>query len=191
MRYLYLPMAVAAFAACDNTPTEYATPVVVSGINAKTDAQRNHTTQLRGEEEVPPRETPAVGNAVFHISKDGNSVDYRVIVANIENVFMSHIHIGPAGSNGPIAVWLYPSTAPVPGAPGGGPINGLIASGTFTAADLTAAAGAWDGTWASLLAAIRSGGAYTNVHTNDGIDPPNTGPGDFPGGEIRGQFKGQ
>ena len=103
---------------------------------------------------------------------------------------VAHIHIGPPGANGPIAVWLYPSTAQVPGAPGGGPINGVIASGTFTAADLTAPAGAWDGTWESLLAAIRSGGAYTNVHTNDGVDPANTGPGDFPGGEIRGQFKG-
>jgi hypothetical protein len=26
------------------------------------------------------------------------------------------------------------------------------------------------------------------VHTNDGVDGPNTGPGDFPGGEIRGQL---
>jgi hypothetical protein len=25
------------------------------------------------------------------------------------------------------------------------------------------------------------------VHTNDGVAPTNTGPGDFPGGEIRGQ----
>jgi hypothetical protein len=27
------------------------------------------------------------------------------------------------------------------------------------------------------------------VHTNDGVAPPNTGPGDFPGGEIRGQVR--
>jgi hypothetical protein len=26
------------------------------------------------------------------------------------------------------------------------------------------------------------------VHTNDGTDGVNTGPGDFPGGEIRGQL---
>jgi hypothetical protein len=192
MRSICLPIALAALAACDNPPTEYTTPLVVSGpaISAKTDADPNHTTQLKGDEEVPARDTKATGNAVYHISSDGNSVEYKVIVANINNVFMSHIHIGPPGVAGPIAVWLYPSTAQVPGTPGGGPINGVIASGTFTAADLTAASGAWDGTWASLLAAIRSGGAYTNVHTNDGVDPANTGPGDFPGGEIRGQFKG-
>jgi hypothetical protein len=38
-----------------------------------------------------------------------------------------------------------------------------------------------------VVAAVESGNAYVNVHTNDGVDPPNTGPGDFPGGEIRGQ----
>jgi hypothetical protein len=27
------------------------------------------------------------------------------------------------------------------------------------------------------------------VHTNDGVAPTNTGPGDFPGGEIRGQIR--
>jgi hypothetical protein len=26
------------------------------------------------------------------------------------------------------------------------------------------------------------------VHTNDNVAPANTGPGDFPGGEIRGQI---
>ena len=37
-----------------------------------------------------------------------------------------------------------------------------------------------------VLEAIESDRAYVNVHTNDGVAPPNTGPGDFPGGEIRG-----
>jgi hypothetical protein len=191
MRHICLPIAIAALAACDNSPTEYATPVVVSGINAKNDAQENHTTSLKGDQEVPPRETHATGNAVYHISDDGNSVDYKLIVANIENVIMAHIHIGPAGVAGPVAVWLYPSTTPGPAPAGGGPINGVIVTGTFTAANLQAASGAWDGTWASLLAAIRGGGAYTNVHTDDGVAPQNTGPGDFFPGEIRGQFRGQ
>ena len=39
-----------------------------------------------------------------------------------------------------------------------------------------------------LIAAMMSGVTYVNVHTSDGVDPPNTGPGDFPGGEIRGQL---
>ena len=42
---------------------------------------------------------------------------------------------------------------------------------------------------AAVLAAMGSGATYVNVHTNDGVAPPNTGPGDFPGGEIRGQIR--
>ena len=40
----------------------------------------------------------------------------------------------------------------------------------------------------ALQAAVAAGNAYVNVHTNGGVAPPNTGPGDFPGGEIRGQL---
>jgi hypothetical protein len=167
MRHIYLPIAVAALAACDNTPTEYATPVVVSGINAKTEEHRNHTTQLKGDEEVPPRETGATGNAVFHISADGNSVDYKVIVANIDNVFMSHIHIGPAGSNGPIAVSLYPSTKPGPSPlAGGGPNQWVIVTGTFhrcESSGLPREHGMAPGL--APRGDPRVAGAYTNVHT--------------------------
>ena len=192
MRPIIVPMLFIALVACSDTPTEFVSPLVVSGpeMLAKTEGHRNHTTQLTGAEEVPPRETPAHGNAVYQIAGDGNSVSYRVIVSNITNVVAAHIHIGPVGANGPVAVWLYPSTSPGNAPAGGGAIQGVIVSGTFSAADLTDAMGAWDGTWESLLAAIRSGGAYTNVHTNDGDDTPNEGPGDFPGGEVRGQFKG-
>jgi hypothetical protein len=35
---------------------------------------------------------------------------------------------------------------------------------------------------------MRAGNTYVNVHTNDGMGATNTGPGDFPGGEIRGQI---
>jgi len=45
--------------------------------------------------------------------------------------------------------------------------------------------------WTSLAdvaAAVTAGTAYVNVHTSDGVAPPDTGPGDFPGGEIRGQL---
>ena len=41
---------------------------------------------------------------------------------------------------------------------------------------------------AELVDQMRAGNAYINVHTNDGVAPINTGPGDFPGGEIRGQI---
>jgi hypothetical protein len=115
------------------------------------------------------------------------------MVANIENVFMAHIHCGQAGVNGPITVWLYPSTAVAPGPVGQGRIDGVIASGTITSANVQplASSAACPGGVSDLddvVAKLNSNGAYVNVHTNDGVDPTNTGAGDFPGGEIRGNF---
>ncbi|MFL5938331.1 MAG: CHRD domain-containing protein [Gaiellaceae bacterium] len=148
---------------------------------------QNFGTHLRGRTENPPRATQAQGQALFHLSDDGLSMEYKLIVANIDNAFMAHIHIGPAGVNGPIAVWLYPSTTPGLTAPlGQGRLDGVIAQGVFTAANFT---GPLSGhSMADLVSHIMDGTAYVNVHTNDGVDGTNTGPGDFPGGEIRAQL---
>jgi hypothetical protein len=86
-----------------------------------------------------------------------------------------------------VVVWLYPSTTPGPGATGGGRIDGLIAEGTITAANFVGPLAGQ--ALAALVADLTSGNAYVNVHTNDGIAPTNTGPGDFPGGEVRGQVE--
>ena len=39
-----------------------------------------------------------------------------------------------------------------------------------------------------LIEQIQEGNTYCNVHTNDGTDPANSGPGDYRLGEIRGQI---
>jgi hypothetical protein len=109
-------------------------------------------------------------------------MSYRLIGANIDNVVASHIHLAPAGVNGGVVLFLY-GNAPA----GGGAQDGVLASGTVTAANLT---GALAGQPLSVLIGhMQSGNAYVNVHTNDGVAPTNTGPGDFPGGEIRGQVQ--
>jgi CHRD domain len=143
-------------------------------------------TKLSGDQEVPVRVTGARGQAEFKLSKDGTELRYKLNVSKINNVFQAHIHMAPAGSNGPVVVWLFPSTTPIPGPVGGGRFNGKIAEGTITAANLV---GPLAGQELSVLVdAIQAGNAYVNVHTSDGIEPGNTGPGDFPGGEIRGQL---
>ncbi|HET9232726.1 MAG TPA: CHRD domain-containing protein [Candidatus Eisenbacteria bacterium] len=137
---------------------------------------------LSGGEEVPSNDSKARGNATFDLSDDGTAIEYKLIVANIDNVVASHIHVGPLGVNGPVVAFLFG-----PAAPGGGASNGVIASGTITAANLV---GPLTGhPLSDLVAAMQSGGAYVNVHTNDGVAPTNTGPGDFPGGEIRAQIR--
>ena len=148
-------------------------------------ANGNFATHLKSREEVPPIgvviDSRAQGQAIFHLSEDGNTLEYKLIASNIDNVVQAHIHLGPVGVNGPIVAFLY---GPV--APGAGRHDGVLSEGTITAANLV---GPLEGhSLSDLIAAIQDGGAYVNVHTNDGIAPVNTGPGDFPGGEIRGQL---
>jgi hypothetical protein len=144
---------------------------------------RHLRTHLRGRDEVPPHETPASGEAIFRVNDDGR-VSYQLFVEDIRNPFMAHIHKGPAEVIGPVVVWLFPSTAPVPGPIKSGLVEGLLAKGTFTAKDFVGPLK--DSTLDALLDAIRAGDAYVNVHTSNGTTTP--GPGNFPGGEIRGQL---
>jgi CHRD domain-containing protein len=155
--------------------------VIASVAYASPAASQNFAAPLSGGEEVPPRDTNARGVATFKLSDDGTELDFKVNVANIENVFAAHIHCGAVGVSGPVGVTLFS------GAPAGGRIDGTLAEGTITAPDPGNACGWAD--LAAVVAAINSGNTYVNVHTNDGVAPPNTGPGDFPGGEIRGQIK--
>ncbi|WP_207207043.1 CHRD domain-containing protein [Agromyces binzhouensis] len=139
------------------------------------------TAPLSAAQEVPANDSLARGQAVFMLSADGTELDYRLIVANLDNPVASHIHLAPAGQNGQVVAFLFG-----PAAPGGGRTSGVIATGTITAADLIGPlAGA---SLADLVDAIESGGAYVNVHTNDGVAPVTGEPGDIPSGEIRGQI---
>jgi hypothetical protein len=178
------------------TPTGLEIRVPLFAVGGRGDF--NLGTHLTGAEEVfvpatpdapTPADSPAQGEAIFRVSDDGSTVDFRLIASNIDNVIMSHIHCGRPGENGPIRMWLYPNIGPsgAQGPNGSGPHDGVLASGTFSPAGVVCPASAV-GTEMSLLAAMRAGLTYVNVHTNDGITPTNTGPGDFPGGEFRGQW---
>ncbi len=145
-------------------------------------APKVFTAHLDGGQEVPIRETLAQGQAIFKVTSDGNGVEFKVIASNIQNIVASHIHIGQAGTNGPVVAFLFGSVPP-----GGGRTDGVLAEGTITSANLIGPlAGA---SMDTLLSAMRDGLIYVNVHTNDGVAPTNEGPGDFPGGEIRGQLR--
>lgn len=157
--------------------------VLASAVLAAPPQQpRNFVAPLNGGEEVDPmRETRARGVAIFQLSPDGSELSYRLIASNIENVVQAHIHLGATGVNGPIVVFLY---GLVPA--GGGRLDGVLATGTIASGSLINDLAGHP--LSDLLAAIESGNAYVNVHTNDGVAPTNTGPGDFPAGEIRGQL---
>jgi hypothetical protein len=142
---------------------------------------QNYNAHLIGGNENPARDTQAQGQASIKVSTDGLSLECKLIASNIDNVVQAHIHLGPAGSNGPVVAFLY---GPV--APGGGSQNGFLSRPTITAANLIGPLAGHP--LSDLIDAIEAGNAYVNVHTDDGVAPPNTGAGDFPGGEIRGQL---
>lgn len=124
-----------------------------------------------GDEEVPANATRSRGHATFWLSEDGTELRYRLTVANIEGVTQAHIHLAPAGSNGPVVVFLYGLN------PAGITTNGILAEGTITQANLIARpAIGFGATMAELVARMRSGGAYVNTHTLA-----------IPGGQVRGQ----
>ncbi len=140
---------------------------VLAGTN------RNFSTHLSGDEEVPPAETLAQGQAIFKLSKDGETLYYKLIAANIENILQAHIHLAPEGVNGPIVAWLYPSAPPAVLIPGR--FSGVLAEGIITVDDLV---GPLAGSSLSdLIAEMEAGNTYVNIHTTQ-----------FPGGEVRGQI---
>ena len=154
--------------------------IILSVVSLSAAVNLSTQTHLTGDEEVPVRVTNAQGQAIFQLSEDGTQLSYKLIVANIENVVQAHIHLGQPGANGPIVVFLY---GLVPA--GGGRTNGVLAEGTITSANLINNLAGQP--LSALVAEMQAGNTYVNVHTNDGVGAVNTGPGDFPGGEIRGQ----
>jgi hypothetical protein len=144
--------------------------------------------RLTGYQEVPSVSTPASGEFKAKISRDDGMIEYELSFSNlVGTVQQSHIHIAQRGVNGSIVIWLcQTTTTPAPTAVAGltpfCPQSGAV-TGTITAANVIAASTASQqivaGELAEVIAAIRAGVAYANVHAT----PLN------PGGEIRGQLR--
>ncbi|HYO49966.1 MAG TPA: CHRD domain-containing protein [Chloroflexia bacterium] len=142
--------------------------LVIAGQASASSGGGQFRTTLLGSNEVPPRDTDAHGSAQYHVANDGLSVSYKLNLVNIDNIVAGHIHLAPAGVNGPVVVNLVSASAcrTLP--------NGMQCSGTFTAANLVGPLAGHP--LSDLLTAMEEGRTYTNVHTTQ-----------FPGGEIRGQ----
>jgi CHRD domain len=157
--------------------------VTVLALAAPVDAgDRNLVAHLSARDEVPSNESLAQGQAIFHLSADGTRLDHELIAANIDNVVFAHIHLAPAGVNGPVVAFQF---GPV--AAGGGRFPGVLAQGTLTEDDLIGPLAGQ--VFTALVDAILAGNTYVNVHTDDAIAPGGTGPGNLPAGEVRGQIR--
>lgn len=153
---------------------------VLAGLGGCEDEEDDgvlYRATLSGANEVPARTTTATGTAEFRVRND-NTIEYRVDVTNLRNITAGHIH-GPATATTNAGVIIGLFTTP----PTQNPFSGRLAEGTITASSTLAGVD-----FEGLLALFDAGTAYVNIHSNDGVDPANTGAGDFPGGEIRGHI---
>jgi hypothetical protein len=144
-------------------------------------------TKLIGFQEVPSVSTPARGEFRVKISKDEDSIEYELTYEGLQgNVTQAHIHFAQRGVNGSIVIWLCTTDLIVPQtAPAGTqtcPASPATITGTITAANVIAASNTAQqivaGELAEVIAAMRAGKTYVNVHTTLSS-----------GGEIRGQLR--
>ena len=133
---------------------------------------------LNGYEENPDISTIATGSFEARLSKDGTSLHYTLSYSGLEGtVTQSHVHFGKPGINGGVSFFLCngPTT---PTCPQAGTVEGdIVAANVIGPNSPPANQGIEAGNLAEILAAMRAGHAYANVHSTV-----------WPGGEIRAQI---
>ncbi|AVT28932.1 hypothetical protein C6361_04860 [Plantactinospora sp. BC1] len=137
--------------------------------------------RLTGYQEDPlVISTSGRGGFRFAVDEEGQELTYRLGYESLEGtVTQAHIHVGGRAQSGGISAFLCTNlgngpagTQPCPPAP-------ATVSGTIRPADVIGptAQGIEAGQFAELVAAVRAGAAYVNVHSSR-----------YPGGEIRAQL---
>ncbi len=140
------------------------TAAVAINFHSTAFAQNGLNAKLSGQEEVPPVQTQATGNAVF--IPMGDSVHAIINTTNLQGATAGHIHSGNPGENGPIVLTLFKFDSPQ---------NEVNIENMFAADKLE---GPMQGKQISeLVTAMDNGSTYVNVHTTQN-----------PNGEIRGQI---
>lgn len=132
--------------------------------------EQEYDALLAGSFEVPPVNTSGSGFAELAVVDGGNSVEYGIIVVNMDKVTQAHIHQGNSSQAGPVIASLFNASTPT------GPITGDLTEGSITSANLT---GPLQGKQLSdLITLMQNGTTYVNVHTEQN-----------PEGEIRGTIE--
>ncbi len=155
-----------------------AAALALAACGGSSGPSNNLGASLAGSNEVPATTSTATGTAKYTVhpgglSDGGTTIDYVITYSGLTgNPTASHIHVGAAGANGTVVVpFTLPAGLGTTGSFDGGFDASKIAAGTNDAGT-TINANDMD----SLLAAMRAGNTYTNIHTTQNK-----------GGEIRGQ----
>jgi hypothetical protein len=131
---------------------------------------------LTGFQEVPAISTRGRGEFRARL-RDNSTLEFELRYADLEggNPSAAHIHLGQRGANGGVVAFLCGGGGK-PACPGA--TSGTV-TGTIVAADIQAlpAQGIAAGELNEVVAAVRAGVTYVNVHTST-----------YGSGEIRGQI---
>ena len=149
------------------------------GSFALADGGSNARGKLIGYQEVPSVSSGGSGEFEARVV-DNSRIEYKLSYRDLEAaVLQSHIHFGQRSVNGGISVFLCSNLGNGPAGTQACPAPPATITGTLVPANVIgpAAQGIAPGEFAELLAAIKAGKSYANVHTSM-----------FPGGEIRAQL---
>jgi hypothetical protein len=140
------------------------------------DERRAFVAVLKGGNEVPPVTTDGFGFAALGVNRKETALGFVLTAFRLENIVVAHIHCGAPGVNGPVVADLFVPAAPVTK-------SGLLSKGVITDANVidrpdSPVCPGGVANFDELLAKIRTGNAYVNVHTVA-----------VGSGEIRGQIK--
>jgi CHRD domain-containing protein len=142
---------------------------------------RSFQVPLSGYQETPQTLSTA-GSGTFRLKIDREgTLSYTLSYQDLEgSVTQAHIHFGATALSGGVSTWLCGTPAfPGPAGTPACPASPGSVSGTLDAADVLGPAeqGIAPGEMDELVAAIRAGATYANVHTDLRAT-----------GEIRGQI---
>jgi hypothetical protein len=151
--------------------------LLVASLAGAADGKKNvKSDELTGYQENPDVSSTGTGSFSAMIDDDAQTITYELSYSALEggNALFAHIHFGKRAVNGGVSAFLC----------GGGdkpacPATEGTVSGVIDAADIVGPAGQGieAGSFTELVAAIRAGHTYVNVHTPR-----------WPGGEIRAQI---
>lgn len=129
--------------------------------------------------EVPSVSSPSARGTIEVRVRNSSSLEYKLTYSGLSGAAaQAHIHFAQVGVNGGIAAFLCGGGGK-PSCPGAsGSVSGTIVGGDINPLGQTTAQGLLVNEMSELIAAIRAGVTYANVHTAA-----------FPGGELRGPIK--
>ena len=139
---------------------------------------------LSGFREVPSISSPASGHFEAVIDRKAGTIAYDLSYSGLTgDVQQAHIHVGQRSVNGGVSVFLCQTEASpdptglAPRCPQRGKVTGMVQAANMIAGPIVSQ-GVEPGQFNELIAAIRAGVAYVNVHSST-----------FLGGEVRGQLR--